>query len=65
MSYHIYELEATLNLASLEAATAKANLEKLTVELQQAKIESNQSCWEKITERNLRSPLLTNLNKFN
>jgi hypothetical protein len=37
MSSRIYNLKATLNLASLDATTAKANLETLTVELQQAK----------------------------
>jgi hypothetical protein len=65
MSFCVYELEATSNLASLEAATTKASLDRLKMELQQAKTKSNQSRWKEFTERNSHSPLLKNLIKFN
>jgi len=65
MTFRISELETALNKASLEAATTKTNLEKLMMELEQTKTEMNQSCWDKFIERNLCSPLLTNLIEFN
>jgi hypothetical protein len=65
MTFRISELETAFNKASLEAATTKTNLEKLMMELEQTKTEMNRSCWDTFIERNLCSPLLTNLIKFN
>jgi archaellum component FlaC len=54
MTFQIYELESTLNLTSLEAATTKTtNLEKLKMELEQTKAQMNRNCWDTIIERNL------------